>query len=77
MRLQRRVLTRHTTPTNASDVVHKSVFQLGGVKKPSAKTNQGTHQKRQALGPLHSKSRSGPLELASADCISVNELTTL
>ena len=69
MRPQREALTRHTTPMNASDVVHKTVFKAGGALKPSAKATHGTHQRRHALGPLHSRSRSGPHELASADCI--------
>jgi len=54
---------------NASDVAHKTVFKAGGAQKPSAKARQGRHQKRHALGPLHSRSRSGPHELASVDCM--------
>jgi hypothetical protein len=45
---------------NASDVVHKTVFKGGGSRNPSAKTHNGTHQKRNALGALPSKSRCGP-----------------
>ena len=60
---------RHTTPMNASDVVHKTVFRAAGVQKPSANANHGTHQRRHAPGPLHNRSRSGPHELASADCM--------
>src|SRR5262249_19185339 len=58
MRPHREALTRHTTPMNPSDVVHKTVFKVGRASKPSAKTNHGTHQRRHALHPLHSRSRS-------------------
>src|SRR6266404_2471335 len=68
-RPHREALSRHTTPMNVSDVVHKTVFRAVGVQKPSAKVNHGTHQRTHALGPLHSRSRSGPHELASADCM--------
>src|SRR6516165_120932 len=69
IRPQREALTRHTAPMNASDAVHKTIFEVGDAQKPSAKTNHGTHQRRHALGPLHSRSRSGPHELASTDCM--------
>ncbi len=69
MRPQREALTRHTTPMSASDVVHKTVFRTGGAQNPSAKANHGTHQRRHALGPRHKRSRSGPHELESADCM--------
>src|SRR5436305_660636 len=45
---------------NPSDVVHKTVFKAGGSRNPSAKAHNGTQQKRNALGTLHSKSRCGP-----------------
>ena len=63
MRPQRDALTRHATPMNASDVVHKIIFKAGGALKPSAKTTHGTHQRRNPLGPLHSRSRSGLRDL--------------
>jgi hypothetical protein len=47
----------------ASDVDHKIVFNPGDAKEPSAKANHGTHQRRNALDPLHSRSRSEPPEL--------------
>jgi hypothetical protein len=47
----------------ASDVDHKIVLNPVAWTKPSAKAHHGTHQRRNALGPLHSKSRSEPLEV--------------
>src|SRR5262245_24952615 len=70
MRPQREALTKHTTPMNPSDVVHKTVLKAGDAEKPSAKANHGKHQRTHALDPLHSRSRSGPHDdLASADCM--------
>ena len=46
----------------ASDVDHKIVFNQGDAPEPSAKASHGTHQRTNALGPLQSRSRSGPPE---------------
>jgi len=69
MRPQRDALTRHATPMNASDVVHKIIFKAGGALKPIAKTTHGIHQRRNALGPLHSRSRSGLRDLDTSGSI--------
>jgi len=55
---------------NVSDVVHSTVLQTGGSRKPTAKANHGTHQRRHALGPLHNRSRPGPGELDASLSIS-------
>jgi hypothetical protein len=47
----------------ASDVDHKIVLNPAAWPKPSAKAHHVTHQRRNALSPLHSRSRSEPLEL--------------
>jgi len=42
---------------NPSDNVHKTVLKADDTKKPSAKANEGTHQKKNIVVPLHNTSR--------------------
>jgi hypothetical protein len=44
-------------PMNPRDNVHKTVFEPGDTKKPSANANDGRHQKRNIFVPLHNTSR--------------------
>ena len=56
-------MTRHATPMNPSDTVHKTVFRVSGALAPSTKTSHGTPQRKNAFGPLHKKSRFALREL--------------
>src|SRR5262249_13150628 len=68
-RPHREALSRHSVPMKPRDAVHKTVLQTGDTAQPRANANHGRHQKRKPLIPLHSRSRFGPHELASADCM--------
>jgi len=59
MRPHREAFNKHSVPMNPSDNVHKTVFKPGDTKKPSANANDGRHQKRNILVPLHNTSRCG------------------
>jgi hypothetical protein len=64
MRPHRETFSKHAVLMNPSDNVHKTVFNPGDTKKPSANANDGRHQKRNIFLPLHNTSRCcGPQTL--------------